>query len=113
MKFPEYTITDDNLHIVDSWKVRQWRMRRVLRTIKEDAAPGATLVFNRSLFSLKCEWICHNVGFFAGIRPDETKDVDLNYPCKIEWLYIAGGVFFTILTIAILLLLIWSVFSLW
>lgn len=86
-----YNVSPDDIQILDSWRVRKWSMRRVLREIRR-ATEGRTLVFRRSLFSLKMEWICHNAGFFAGIRPDETKDVDLNYPCKNEWLYIIGGI---------------------
>jgi len=88
----EYELTRNNLHIPDSYRVRKWNMKKTLRTIKESAKPGQTIVFRRSFFSLKMEWICHNFLYGIGYKRDRTKDTDLDNPCdRPEWQYIVCG----------------------
>lgn len=88
----EYTLTRNNLHIVDSYRIRKLRMGKVLREIKASAHPGQTIVFRRSFFSLKLEWICHNFLYGIGYKRDRTKDTDLDNPCdRPEWQYIVCG----------------------
>lgn len=89
----EYTLTQYNLHIVDGYKIRKWNMRKELAAIKAKARPGTTIVFRRSMFSLKMEWICHNFGYFVGFQRARTKDPDLDNPCdRPEWQYIVCGI---------------------
>ncbi len=93
VKLPQYLLAWRNLHIVDSYKVRKWNMRPILEQIRLDAAPGQTLVFIRSLFSLKMEWIAHNFLYNIGYKRDRTGSVDLDYPCdRPEWLYCLCGI---------------------
>ena len=88
----EYNLTYNNLHIVDGYKTRKWNMRRELKRIRENAQPGQTIVFKRSIFSLKMEWLCHNFLYFIGYKRSQTKDPDLDNPCdRPEWEYIVCG----------------------
>lgn len=88
---PEYRVTKDCVTIYDSYKVRKWNMRPVLKRVRRDA-DMETDVFKRSIFSLKMEWICHNFLYFVGIERERTKDVDLDNPCdQPEWMYILFG----------------------
>ena len=88
----EYTLTRNNLHIVDSYKIRKWNMRKELKKVKDAAKPGQTIVFRRCLCSLKLEWICHNFLYEIGYERERTKDADLDNPCDHpEWEYILGG----------------------
>lgn len=66
-------------------------MRPVLERIQaENTKP--TTVFERSLFSLKMEWICHNFLHGIGYARERTKDVDLDNPADHpEWMYIVCG----------------------
>lgn len=87
----EYTLTANNLHLVDSYKVRKWNMRKELKRIKYND-PTPTMVFKRCLCSLKLEWICHNFLYKIGYQRERTKDADLDNPCDHpEWEYIVGG----------------------
>lgn len=81
-----YTITKDNLHIEDSWKVSKREMGVILAHIRL-SDPTPTKVWNRSDFSLRMEWCVHNFLYSLGLWRSHTKDVDLNADCKIEWLY--------------------------
>ena len=37
----------------------------------------------RTPFSIKTEWATHNALYALGIRREQTKDLDLNYPQKV------------------------------
>lgn len=79
--------------IYDSYKVRKCNMRKELKAIEAETKPGDTVVFNRSFFSLKCEWICHNFLYNLHVKREQTKDVDLDNPADHpEWMYIVGGI---------------------
>lgn len=88
----EYKLTRNNLHIVDGFRVRKWNMRKELRAIKEKTPSGVTIVFRRSMFSLKMEWITHNFLYGIGYKRERTGCPDLNNPCeRPEWQYIIVG----------------------
>ena len=88
----EYTLTRNNLHIVSGYKVRKWKMRGELQRVWKAARPGQTIVFRRSFFSLKMEWICHNFLHMVGYKRAQTADPDLDNPCdRPEWQYIICG----------------------
>ena len=88
---PEYRVAVNDVEIYDSYKVHKRDMRCVLKNIKRDHEEETT-VFNRSIFSLKMEWICHNFMYNVGYKREQTKDVDLDYPSDHpEWLYIVCG----------------------
>lgn len=87
----KYTITADNLHIVDSWKVSKKDMDSVLSKIW-NKHPNSR-VWKRTPFSLRMEWVCHNFLFSIGYKRARTTDVDLDYPAdRPEWLYNACGI---------------------
>lgn len=87
----EYTYTDGNIHIDDSCKIGKRYMESALSAI-EVAHPKLD-VWKRSMKSLKREWATHNLLYALGLWRSRTKDVDLNYPNKYEWLYnIVGAI---------------------
>lgn len=87
----DYTVTNNNVHILDSYKVRKRNMREVLEEIKSKHE-RETIVFHRSMFSLKMEWIAHNFLYNVGYKREQTGQVDLDNPCdRPEWLYIVCG----------------------
>ena len=115
----DYTLTIDNLHLFDSYRVPRWKMRGVLEDIKKNGRclhqkyPASfSQVFKRSFFSLKMEWLCHNTLYWLGIQRDLTKDADLDYPCdRSEWQYIACGIGVTVLELAVLAGIVWALIS--
>lgn len=80
-----YDITDNNLHIYNSYRVVSSNMYKILLKIRRYNPESD--VWLRSLYSLKNEWIVHNTLYKMNICRDRTKDVDLNYPNRYEWLY--------------------------
>lgn len=88
----DYTLTYNNLHIKDSYKVHKCQMRKELTKVRDLSSAGETIVLERSFFSLKMEWICHNFLYKIGYKREQTKDADLDNPCDHpEWMYILGG----------------------
>jgi len=88
----EYKLSRNNLHIVQGYKIHKWNMRKELKAVKEKARPGETIVFRRSMFSLKMEWIAHNFFYNIGYKREQTADPDLDNPCdRPEWQYIVVG----------------------
>ena len=86
----EYTIDNNNLHLVDSYKVSKFKFCKTLKQIR--AEESNSMVWERSLFSLAMEWTCHNFLYMVGYQRERTGSVDLDYPCDHpEWLYIIGG----------------------
>lgn len=89
---PHYHLGYTCLTVYESYKVRKWNMRKVLRRIERDNVAVQTSVFQRSFFSLKMEWICHNFLYNIGYERDRTGDVDMDNPCdRPEWQYIVCG----------------------
>lgn len=87
----DYNVTYHCVHINDSYKVRKWNMRKVLKDIKAKHE-SETIVFQRSMFSLKMEWIAHNFLYNVGYKREQVGNVDLDNPCdRPEWLYIVCG----------------------
>ena len=75
-----YTITDNNLHLVDSYKVSKDKYDRELGRIK--AFHPNSSVWNRSFRSMELEWATHNALYYLHLFRSRTKDTDLNYPQK-------------------------------
>lgn len=91
-EMPRYNVGMSCLTIYDSCKVRKWNMRPVLKRIKTENTMDTT-IFQRSVFSLKMEWICHNFLYNIGYERERTKDVDLDNPADHpEWMYIVCGI---------------------
>ena len=80
-----YIISDNNLQISDSYLYSKRDMISSLNLIKE-RYPHSD-IWQRSMSSLRAEWIVHNACYRLHILRSHTADVDLNYPNRIEWLY--------------------------
>ena len=74
----KYTITKNNLHLVDSYAVGKRYFSRELARIK-GIHPNSD-VWLRSYRSMEREWATHNALYALHLFRSRTKDVDLNYP---------------------------------
>ena len=85
------TVTENNIHIEDSYAVPKKNFGRVLTRIH--VAHPECNVFQRKTLSLEHEWATHNFCYMCGLWKDRTKDVDLNVPMKwyVEWAYCIIG----------------------
>lgn len=82
----KYTITDNNIHIVDSYRICKDDIVNFLCILKRIKGPN--MVFNnRPISSLANEWYVHNLLYSMHLFRSHTKDVDLNYPCELSWVY--------------------------
>ena len=77
----KYTITKNNLHLVDSYAVGKRYFSRELARIK-GIHPNSD-VWLRSYRSMEREWSVHNALYALGLFRARTKDVDINY--KQKW----------------------------
>lgn len=84
-------ISKNNVHIYDSYAYSK-KAFDVIIDYAVQKSPDCE-VFKRSRYSLKMEWAVHNLLYRLGLYRDRTKDVDLNYPNNLEWLYIILGLF--------------------
>ena len=84
-----YIVTLNNIRVEDGWEMPCREMRSALEAIKENQPNNVT--DNRSIYSLCCEWTVHNVLYRLGLWRERTKDVDMEYPCKLEWAYLILG----------------------
>ena len=80
-----FIITGDSLQICDSYLYSKHDMLTSLNLIK-DRYPHSD-IWQRSMRSLRAEWIVHNACYRLHILRSHTADVDLNYPNRIEWIY--------------------------
>ena len=89
MESCEVVVSDNNIRIENGYLVKGRAFGFVLNRIRTDEPNEVTS--NRSNYSLSCEWAVHNALYRLGLFRSRTKDVDLNYPCRLEWLYIVLG----------------------
>lgn len=85
MKKPKYTVTKDNIHIKDSYKiVRKEDMIRVLSEIQADYITDHNdyFFFHIPFKGMIDEWRTHNLLYDLHIFRSHTKDVDIN---KHKW----------------------------
>lgn len=75
-----YSITNNNLHIFDSYATPKAMFRRELEFARR--AHYKSDVWKRSINSMRREWATHNLCYAIGYKRERTKDVDLNYPQK-------------------------------
>ena len=80
-----YIISDNCLQISNSYLYSKHDMIPSLSLIKERYPLYG--IWQRSMSSLRAEWIVHNACYRLHILRSHTADVDLNYPNRIEWLY--------------------------
>ena len=90
----KYTISKNNLHIPDSYKIGKRKFYSTLAQIK--GIHQESEVWKRSLKSLSREWACHNALYALHLFRSHTKDVDLNYPLKwyVKISYNVAGLIF-------------------
>lgn len=80
-----YIISDNSLQICDSYSYSKHDMISSLNLIKE-RYPHSD-IWQRSMSSLRAEWIVHNACYRLHILRSHTADVDLNYPNRFTWAY--------------------------
>ena len=76
----KYTVSDNNIHIEDSYTVSKKEFVPFFDELRPQY-PG-NQVLARSNYSLTMEWSTHNFLYNLHILRSHTKDVDLNAPQK-------------------------------
>ena len=80
-----YIISDNCLQICDSYSYSKHDMISSLNLIK--ARYPHSGIWQRSMSSLRAEWMVHNALYRLHIMRSHTRDVDLNYPNRFTWAY--------------------------
>lgn len=78
----------NSIKIEDAYTISHKEFKSVLNRLK---CAFTSNVFNRSVWSLCCEWSVYNVSYKLGLFRSRTKDVDLRQERKNEWLFIILG----------------------
>ena len=78
-----YTISDNNLHLIDSYEVYKSDFQKTLNQIRA-LHPNAA-IWNRNETVMKLEWATHNALYWLHIARSHTKDCDLEYPQCFFW----------------------------
>ena len=73
-----YTVTPNNIHMESSFEISKEDFESELKTLREQYPDS--LVWNRSMESLKREWAAHNALHAMGIARKQTAHADLNWP---------------------------------
>ena len=73
-----YTASPNNIHLESSFKVPKKDFESELNAIR--AQYPDSLVWNRSMESLKREWAAHNALHAMGVFRNRTGHMDLNWP---------------------------------
>lgn len=89
MESCEVVVSDNIIRIENGYLVQGRGFGFVLNYIRKNEPNEVTA--NRSNYSLSCEWAVHNVLYKLGLFRSRTKNVDMEYPCRLEWLYIILG----------------------
>lgn len=78
-----YKILSNRIKILNSYKITdRSKMNEILYAIQYK---HPEVKFNRNYSDLIHEWVAHNRLYRWGIRPEKTKDVDLEFnECKIK-----------------------------
>ena len=74
----QYKVTPTNIQLKSSFEVRKEDFERELLEMREKHPDS--LVWNRSIKSLKREWAAHNAFHALGVLRKKTADTDLNWP---------------------------------
>lgn len=82
-------VSTHSILIMDGYEYRHTQFKDILTKFKTDTCE----VYNRSMWSLRCEWAVHNVLYKLNILRGSTGNVNLNYPLKKKWeiLYVILG----------------------
>lgn len=73
-----YTVTPNNIHMESSFEISKEDFESELKMLREQYPDS--LVWNRSMDSLKREWAAHNALHAMGIARKQTAHADLNWP---------------------------------
>ena len=73
-----YTVTPNNIHMESSFQISKEDFESELKMLREQYPDS--LVWNRSMDSLKREWAAHNALHAMGIARKQTAHADLNWP---------------------------------
>ena len=73
-----FTVTPNNIHMESSFTISKEDFESELKTLREQYPDS--LVWNRSMDSLKREWAGHNALHAMGIARKQTAHADLNWP---------------------------------
>ena len=73
-----YTVSPNNIHMESSFTISKEDFESELKTLREQYPDS--LVWNRSMDSLKREWAGHNALHAMGIARKQTAHADLNWP---------------------------------
>ena len=76
----DYEVSSNNIKLKSSYEVSKDDFERELAVIREQHPDS--LVWNRSIDSLKREWAAHNAFHALGLVRKQTADTDLNWPQK-------------------------------
>lgn len=74
----ECSVTDNNIHIENSYKIIDSSTMLYILTKIRDEYPDATVVKERSLTSMLDEWKAHNALYELHLYRSHTKSVDIN-----------------------------------
>jgi hypothetical protein len=78
MREDEYSVSENNIHVELSFRVRKDDFEGELKALREQHPESQ--VWNRSMDSLKREWATHNAFHAMGIFRSRTAHMDLNWP---------------------------------
>lgn len=75
----KYTLSKDNLHIDDSYLIKNTKeMKEFINKLKVENPDDEFVINKRCVYSLVNEWCAHNLLYICNFKVDHTKDVDLN-----------------------------------
>ena len=74
----DYEVSPNNIQLKASFEISKEDFERELIAIR--AQHPDSLVWNRSMLSLKREWAAHNAFHALGLIRRQTADTDLNWP---------------------------------
>ena len=74
----DYEVSANNIQLKSSFEVSKDDFERELAAIR--AQHPDSLVWNRSMDSLKREWAVHNAFHALGLARKQSADTDLNWP---------------------------------
>ena len=73
-----FTVSPNNIHMESSFEISKEDFESELKALREQYPDS--LVWNRSMDSLKREWAAHNALHAMGIARKQTAHADLNWP---------------------------------
>ena len=85
----DFTIRDNNLRVVDSYKINKRDFAETLRLVRE-LYPNFQ-VWNRGIPQMCLEWATHNALYSLGISRERTDSCDFEYP-QTFWLRAAYAI---------------------